>query len=348
MKRFIKKLLLLVLSYAIIVAVVNFYIDSSNAFSFGREERKAAEIVLKGHNVDNIGNFDERYFLENVMKGVARKPDVMVIGTSRSLEISADFFPGKLFYNCSVSHANMNDFIGLIGLLDSLNKLPEELYIETSPTLINPSLTREWQSLYPYYEYALGKMQLLNVAAESPSLYATLNDKLQALFSFDYLQENILAVLHKHTKEMKDVGNAIPANYGRLSDCSITYSLSYRTPDTVKAMANASVYLTKNFIPSIEYKYLNTLEILIDYLSKKNIKITLFNLPFQHDCFNLIEANNATFNNIKQGIEEFTKRVNKPLIGTFNPYQINLRRNQFYDPLHCDKAALRLALAIKN
>lgn len=192
------------------------------------------------------------------------------------------------------------------------------------------------------------KINSLKINTARPSAFVALHDKLQTLFSFEYLQDNVLAVLLKRKKIMKDVGNTIPTNYGRLSDCSITYSLSYRTPDTVKAMANASVYITKNFLPKIEERYLNTLATLINYLTQKNVKITLMNLPFQHDCYRLIDANNATFNNIRLGIEQFAKQVNKPLIGTFNPYEIHLRRSQFYDPLHCDKAALKLTLTVKN
>lgn len=346
MKKFIQNIIKLLLPFAIILALVNCVIDPVHIFTNGKYEADAASVILKGHNINYIQNCDERLLIKNILPQLYYKPDVVIVGTSRSLEISSDFFPSKKIYNASLSHANINDFIGIIGLLDSTNKLPSEIYIETSPTLINPTPTDEWITLYDFYLYGIKKMKLDLKPIEVNPTKEGLKKKVKTIFAFNYFQESVLSIGKTKNKQFVDVGNNTPDNFGKMNDGSITYSIGYRTPDTIKAMADAEMYISKAFLPNIDLKYLSILNQIIDYLKSKNINVTLVNIPFQHDCYKIVNGKNRLFEEIKSGIISFANETHTPLIGTFDPYEIGLKRNQFYDPLHCNKDALRSVMNI--
>ncbi len=346
MKKFFLNTFYLIIPFALIIAFVNISVDPANFFSNEKYETEAAAIVLKGNNIENFNTCDERILLQKIILGIKVAPETIVIGTSRSLEISGDIIEKKNFLNCSVSHANLNDFIAILGMLDSLKKLPKEIYIESSPTLINPSTTDEWLSIYEFYEYGLSKMNIEYDSKVKNSFYYLAIQQLNAIFSFAYFQKSITFLKKKKENTILDIGKNIPKNFGKMYDGSITYPSSYMNSDTLKAIADAEVYIKKSFLNEFDYKYLNILKKIIDYLKNNNIKIYMLNLPIQQDCYKIIAKENKLFGEIKNGTDEFAKKENVTLLGTFNPFEANLNRSQFYDPLHCNKEALKSVLKI--
>lgn len=339
MKRFAKNILVAVVPFGLMVVLVNYFIDPANVYSSGKYEDKIADIILKGHNAGNLRNFDERHFLQRVVTEINYKPDLIVMGTSRSMIITREFFHDTKFLNCSVSHGNINDFLAIIGLLDSTQKLPKEIYIETSPTFLGESLTDEWMTLHNYRDYAVHKIGIDDklLAENKYNAFVKTKMKLDKIISLGYFQNCISSLQQGKMKPVKDFDTSEPRSFGRKADCSITRPDSYYKPDTVKAMADAKIYIERNKLPVINATYLQIFKSIILYLKSKGVKITLLNLPFQTDCYHLMEAKNKTFITLQQNIIDFAKEMNVDLKGVFNPDEAGLQRIQFFDPLHCDK-----------
>lgn len=347
MKKFVKNITLIILPFAFIMVITNLLVDPANIFTLGTYEKKAAAVILNGHNIDNVSNCDERILIQHLIPQLKFKPDVIVVGSSRSLEISSDFFPKKSMFNISVSHANINDIISLIGLLDSSNKLPKEIYIETSCIFANKGSNNEWFSLLPYYKYGIEKMNLNITVNSIKNSWRSYTKKIKALFSFEYFQQSFRSIyLFSSPKKMIDVGLKQPKNLGRLIDGSITYPLSYRTPDTIKAMSDALLFMYQNKLPKIDDKNIQIFDKIVVYLSKKGIKVNLLNLPFQPDCYKYYSNTNQVFDEINKGIINFAVVNNVRVLGTFNPFEAKLSRLQFYDQLHCNKQALKTVMGI--
>lgn len=346
MKTFIIKILILILPYGLIVAVTNYYCDPANILTNGKYEAEIAKIILKGHNVDNLKNFDERLALRDIISNLSYSPDVVTIGTSRSLEISSEFFPNKKFNNCSLSHANIKDLIAVVGLLDSCNKLPKEIYLETSSVIVNSTSLDEWESISEYYNYWLRKNLLDN--PNSNFKFHLFKKKITALFSFAYFRSSLLSIKLGSKNKMVDKGNETPKGFGRFADYSISYSDSYKKIDTLKAMADAEIFATKNATPQINTNDLELLMKIIDYLKNKQVNVVLLNIPFQPDCYDILNSRSKLFIDLARDIEDFAKKNNVKLIGTLNPYEANVKRSQFYDQLHCDKAALKNVVKIEK
>lgn len=346
MKRFLKNIVTLLLPFAMIIGTVNYVADPANIFSNGNYEQSIATLLLNGRNVDDLKNIDERLLVKNIITQTTIKPDIVAIGTSRCLEISSSMFTDKKFINCAVSHANMNDLISIIGLLDSCNKLPSEIYLETSPTFVNPTPTNEWLTLQSFYIYGAKKMQLSMVDTVPYSNLYKAKKKIQSLFSIEYFQKSIKNTKQYNKLGFTDVDTTTPKNFGRFSDCSVTYPIYYRTPDTTKAMADAPIYTNTAQLPKIDIHYILNLQKIIKYLQSKNVKVTLVNLPFQHDCFTIIQNKYQLFSQSKTDLYNFAKYLDVRLLGTFSPYDANLSRGQFYDPLHSNKEAIKAVLNI--
>jgi len=94
-------------------------------------------------------------------------------------------------------------------------------------------------------------------------------------------------------------------------------------------MSDAEIFVFKNTIPKIGGTELEALKSILKYLKSRNVKITLLNIPFQHDCYNIFENKNQAFVGISEDIKRFAVEMNVSLIGTLNPYEAGINRGEF-------------------
>lgn len=114
MKKLFVKLAVIFVPLAVIVIATNFVIDPANIFSSEKYVDGIASILASGNNADNITNYNERLLQKHFLQKQQQKnPDIVVMGSSRIMEISKNIFPSKQLLNIGVSHANINDLIAL-------------------------------------------------------------------------------------------------------------------------------------------------------------------------------------------------------------------------------------------
>jgi hypothetical protein len=327
-----------VLPIGFLVILLNYYIDPANIFSSEKYTKGIAAIILKGHNVENISNYDERMLQKQVLNKITKAPDVVVLGSSRVMEIGSDFFPGKLVLNCGVSHGNIHDLIAITGLMDSLHKLPGLLIINVDPWLIGKG-TLEWQTLSEYHNYMLKRITADNEAGNTNYQSNNLR-KFYSLISFDYFKKSVDFIRKGVSKKYSDVGTFRPL-YGRFSDGTICYSEKVRHPDSLKVATDAKETAIKEGIPKPDQESVLLLERMLDFLQSKNIKIEMLMLPVHPAFYREANKNNDNFNSTESLFKEIAKKKGIPVIGSFNAQTYELTGSEFYDMYHCSKDAIK-------
>ncbi len=91
MKKFIRKVVITSFPIVIILIGVNYFGDAAKLFDSEYEKMMAA-IVLNGNYVTNITDYDERIFQKELINGMNNSPEVLVIGSSRTMLINSRFF----------------------------------------------------------------------------------------------------------------------------------------------------------------------------------------------------------------------------------------------------------------
>jgi hypothetical protein len=342
---FFIKLSAIILPVGLLVCLCNYFIDPANIFISEKYVSGIATILSSGHNVDNISNYNERLLQEQMISRLTKTPDIVILGSSRIMEIGSDFFPGKRVLNCGVSHANIHDLISLTGMLDSLGRLPGEIYMNVDPGLISNETT-EWQSIGSYYRYFLRKTDNYN------RVYERINESIEktkwfSLVSFAYFKESLDFLISGRSKIYVDVGSDRPY-YGRFSDGTIGYSPGYTNPDTLKVASDARNTGRKGefLIPDPEKEKL--LSILVSYLKEENVKVYFIMLPYHPDYYS---ATNTGHQNIFEKYDQFYRKLayseGIPVIGNFNPFVLPVRRDEFYDMYHSSKGAIKKIFLIR-
>ncbi|MCZ7662223.1 MAG: hypothetical protein M5U22_04440 [Thermoleophilia bacterium] len=102
------------------VCLVTVGVDPANLFRGTGYERGIAELLAQGRNVAAIANHDDRLVQRYYAAKVERAPDVLVLGSSRAMQIRRDDAAaaglGPTFFNASVSEGTLEDFEAILEL----------------------------------------------------------------------------------------------------------------------------------------------------------------------------------------------------------------------------------------
>ncbi len=341
MKKILRHIILLILPFAIIIVIVNYKVDSGNIFNNGTYEKDIAAILLKNHNAEGLINYDERLVFKNIISQISTMPQVAVIGTSRTLSLSKKYFPKDTYKNYALSHSNINDIIAQVGIFDSLNKFPDELYIETTPLFACKTLGDEWLSIAAFQHYIIDKLHIKNIETINHPSWYFFKRKANALTSVSYFQSCLKNVSRSSKKIAIDAGDSTMKGYGRYSDGSIKYAKEFTVIDTIKLMANSKFFEKTENVEKFDIDKLNALSAIIKYLKTKNVKVSLIMYPFVQDFYDAMNSNNNnSLIHMQNELIDFSKKHQVKLLGTFNPREAGLWRADFYDPLHCSEESI--------
>jgi hypothetical protein len=338
--KFFIKLLIIVVPIGTLVALCNYFIDPANLFSADRYVSGVAGILGKGNNADNVFNYDERLLQEKMIQHLNTTPDIIIMGSSRVMEIDNSFFPGQKVLNVGVSHANIYDIIAITGLLDSMNRVPQNIYLNVDPGLISKKATEEWQSLDFYYRRYITKNDPLRLIDIPTNLKN--QKKISSLFSLQYLKESLSFLFKGLDKEIIDVGKNMPVIGGRLSDGSVCYSNEYKNPDTALMRVTALETARKEKLSEKDPEKIELLNGLLDFYARRNTKVHFILLPFHPAYYETINAHQQNlFKDYEKLYRTIASERNIAVTGTFDPGFYPIPQVQFYDMYHCSKKAIQ-------
>ncbi|HEY4154130.1 MAG TPA: hypothetical protein VGM24_01845 [Puia sp.] len=341
MNRLLFRLSTIVLPVGALICLFNYFVDPANIFTSKKYVAGIAAILSQGHNVDQVSNYNERLLQEQMVRRLSKTPDIIILGSSRIMEIGSDFFPGKKVLNCGVSHANVNDLVALTGLLDSLGRLPAELYINLDPDLISEKGTSEWQSLSAYYDRFINRNSPAGTATEETG-GSNEAHKIYSLVSFAYFKESVNFLIKGSTKKYYDVGSDQPPLYGRFSDGSICYPASYTHPDTLKIASDALRIGSSQGLFQPDSARMELLGSLIDFLNKKNVRIHFIMLPFHPAFYQGVNNHQpGLFNKYEKYFRNLASQKRVSIKGDFDATALHIPGSSFYDMYHCSKAAIQ-------
>ena len=195
MKRFGLKIWLL-LPIILLVITLNLYKDPANLFRGSAYEKGIASLLLQGWNVKNISNYDERLVQKYYINGLAERKDVVVLGSSRAMMIDSKMFPGRRFFNNSVSGASLEDHIAIYELYREKKLEPATVIIALDPWLLNRySGQSRWRSLQSEYVAATSRFTQSQASLFGSAAGTAEAAKLLELISPSYFQQSLKATL---------------------------------------------------------------------------------------------------------------------------------------------------------
>lgn len=346
MKKFILKLIIVLAPILLFVVSVNYFGDAANLFSIG-SEKKIADEIIKGNNVTNVYNYDERLLEKYLINNSNFCPDVLVIGSSRVMLINSSDFKKQTFLNNGVSGASIEDLLAIYQMYEQKKCLPKKIILGLDPwTLnINNGQTR-WSTLNQEYFILYNQLTNNNIVAKDEHI----NSKYLQLVSPSYFKGSFKKMCLVSSKPIATT-TKINNTFTRLVDGSITYDLQYRsaTPDEIEKRAidfiSDDIYSIEKFdILSPEIRFL--LEKFIEHLRSNHIEISFFLAPYHPKVYSFI-AKSDKYSKVVESENYFRDlglKYGIKVIGSFNPNKLNMDNSYFYDGMHCNEKGIEKTL----
>ena len=337
MKSLLYKILLFSLPVLFLIVFTNYFGDAANIFSRDYE-KEIARIIGEGNHVTNISNFDERLLQEELITNLEYSPDIVIIGSSRSMQLNKDFFPGHHIINNSVSGASLEDLIAIYQIYKENDKLPEQMFLGIDPwTFQKDDKRARWKSIESYYNSFFNKNDQAN------------HFPYKQLISLSYFQNSLKLLPQKITGNNKPVSTHNFKNIGitRLNDGSIVYGKNRRNVSVEEVRKSARLWIGNGMIT--RYENFHTIsqdkwkefEIFINEIDKKEIKINFILSPFHPMVYEEMVRKFDVIEVLESEIRTYANNNNIEIIGSFNPEVFDLKEKDFNDETHPKDIGMR-------
>jgi hypothetical protein len=294
----------------------------NSSSNFGAESQIAKALV----NANSVysSNMDERKFIKFRVEFESLNPKVLVLGSSRIMQIGEHNYAGKIL-NLGVSGSSIEDDIAIADIATKKFK-PSTLLIAVDPWLFNAkSGQTRWKSLNEEYLTALGFInnEFVDISsfqdANKNSFLITLGAKIysivnhQQLVPFDDLPES-------RDKIRKDGSRVYNTTYANTN-----------AKDIASGFDGLLNYAMENYVYSKESEEIFSK--FLDVYSKK-YKIVLVLSPYHPDLYLRMVKERPIYLQIENDFREFAKSHNLEIIGSYNPKNIECDSTDFFDGMH--------------
>lgn len=339
MKKFLLKLTLIATPLLLLLVAVNYFGDKGSLFQ-SNYEKEMVKIIAEGYHVTNAGNYSERVFQQELISSEHAHPDLVILGSSRTVIIHSAFFPGQNMQNNSVGGAVLQDIIGYYQLYKDLNKLPDKVLIGIDPWLFNENDPDQlWRYLSDYYHEFRGK--------EKNPFYQWA--KYRQLLSLSYFQQSFsrfVKVIEGKKIPPKPTNDRFNSWPTRLTDGALVYhkGLLNTTPEEVeqkiKRFMEGGIY-GLDFFHSLSEMKLNEFKQLIADMQVHQLDIEFILIPYPPVVFDHVQKNDPMVLETERFIHEFALLNHIRVFGTFNPFKLNMDNSHFIDGMHCNESGIR-------
>lgn len=349
MKKFIKKLIFL-LPIPITLILTNYFVDPGKIFyKHGFYEKGIVKILSNGENVENLSNYDERLLQKFYIDKLKEKKNLVVLGSSRAMQINSNITGERDMFNSSVSGASLQDLMAIYGIYREKNLAPKKIILGLDPWILNKNNNQiRWKSIQEDYFYIQNKIK--NESGKTEKF----DEKYLELVSLSYFQSavDILGkdenVGYKSTKL-----DASKTNVKR-KDGSLSYSEKVRNESKEEVRKKALEYVSKDYIYCLENfkemdrEYKTQFEKFINLIQGDGAEVVFFLSPYYPYVYNKISTSSEykIVDDVEKYFRKFSKDKNIKVYGSYNPQNANCNEEDFYDGMHIKPSGVKKMLKI--
>lgn len=336
----------------------SYRIDPSGLFWGAGFERIASEYMIDGAHILGYERLDGRKLNEVYAKNISYAPQVLVIGSSRSMSITKDYAPNKTFYNCSNTGGDRYDFFNGYYIFSKEAKEPEIVILSIDPWLFNasPEAIDERSNKKMYAEFMNKELGFSSYTYEEENV----NKKYTALISPSYFQASVRYFLRDTSQDI--MPEPIYENFDKQNavlkcpDGSILYTQAFlnRTKDEIDidlldAARPPNPLLRLTNFTQLDPIFITQFKAYIEYLQNKNIEVVFYLPPYHEYFYDAADAQRdlyQSFFDVEDYCIDFAQQNNIKLYGSFDPRKLNMEYEDFLDALHLKPASIKKSLPV--
>lgn len=340
MRKFILKISKFSIVVLTILVLVNFWGDAAFIFHANYEE-KIISILMNSQNATNITNYDDRILQRELISKLKNSPDILVMGSSRTMLINSTFFDHQKMINNSVTGATIKDLIAIYQMYKQKNLLPKRIILGIDPWLFSVnSGQKKWLTLNKEY---------LHFFYNKTTIYESNYEQIvKQLFSFSYFQASLSNLPNVISGEFEPIASDKIYNQSntKVFDGSITYDKESRTASTEEVNNKAKQFISGRIYALEGYREISSSDYeefqqLCDSITANGIELSFILTPYHPIVYAKLNESYKMVLAAEEKVLAFAKERDIVCFGSFNPNLINIEERQFYDGMHCKESALK-------
>ena len=336
---------------------VSYRVDPSGLFWGAGFERMVCDYMLDGQYVDGYQQLDGRELNEIYARECETAPQVLVNGSSRTLQINSEFVNGKTLYNAANVGADIYDFFNSYYIFAKEGKEPEIFLMGIDPWIFNDGEENidersDKEMFNEFLEEVMG-YEVDEYTPENPW------KKYEALLDPSYFQASIDTYIKNqdinNQPEIVDMDNIYDnKDIIKAPDGSIIYDLNFRIRTQEQADGDALTSANSNLLRLTDFEqlspyYTQLFEEFIEYLQEKGIKIIFFLPSFHHYVYWAAQADMEQYHclfEVEDYIKDLGEKYNIQIYGTYDPDAVGLTNKDFMDGYHMRYESLQKVIPI--
>ena len=320
--------------YITTIFLILFSYISYDFFSFKNNTEALMAKLLVNNNAVYSTKMDERLFIKNRIIHENLNPKILVIGSSRIMQISNDDF-NKQTLNLGVSGASIEDHIAItLMALEKFNV--DTILLAADPWLFNKYNNQlRWKSISKEYKISLKNIEF---KSKDYNIIESKNYREIHLFHERFL-EKIYSFLNIRKLDLELEANQIN-NLTKdviLRDGKRVYA-NNKFEEKIKA--SVIEYSMNKYQFSDEYYeiYKNFIEHLINVHNKE---VVLLLTPYHLPSYKLTIQEKPFYLDLEAKFKELSKETNIKIIGSYDASSIPCDDNEFYDYTHPKNSCMK-------
>ena len=313
-----------------LISVFLFFIFSHLNINFFSKKNSTevmlAKLLVKSEGVYST-KIDERQFIKNRIIYETMNPKILVMGSSRIMQISNDNFNEQIL-NLSVSGASIQDQITIIEMaIEKFN--PEHILLGADPWLFNKHNNQtRWKSIQKEYQLAISNINLMN---KKDKILSSIDIE-KNYFFYEHFLDKFYNFLNIRKLEIELGKNS---NDNLSTDILLKDGSSVNRKQDIKNNIKPTVidYSLEKYVFSNDYyKIYKTF---IEYLQKThNKEVILVLSPYYLPSYELTIKEKPFYLELEKKFIELSKETNIQIIGSYNPLLTTCSVDEFFDSLH--------------
>ncbi len=305
---------------------------------------EVASALADGRIISGPVNANDR-LLKKVWIGQLKfQPDLLILGSSRTMGLTQEPFGDKQILNASVTNGTLQDMYAFVDIIENkLGAIPSEVVICCDQWLLGHAFEEiRWLINRNHFVNLLQKTDKIPRGKFSQK-WALQKEWIKELFSIRYLIRSIRFFGKAEAFVVQD--KPLTGSTMMMPDGSrqLPLHMTNPKPEEVEKLAVTYFNTSKDErFAQLDPLQCSLLENLIIYLQKQNCTVTLFIPPYHPVTWQLMHQSqhHTGIFNAERYLQKLAHTYSLNTIGNTNPANLKFNDSHFYDGVHLKPEAL--------
>jgi hypothetical protein len=291
--------------------------------------RRIAQTLANHSVVFAPTNMDERAFVKRRIEQETLKPEILVIGSSRIMQVGKHTLRDRPVLNLAVSGASIEDHIAILGMATQAFQ-PDTILIGLDPWLFNKNSEQDrWMSVSDDYLRARQHLGLPSTRETSTNgdsddaIWGHISSLVGAAYfatnQVEYATDDDARSVFRH-KIRRDGSRIYDKKYATKGRLEIM-----REFDGILAYAMSGYTVRPGVVGELEHlvKWCN---------SHHNVVLILS--PYHPALYDRMRSEHPIFLEVEEKFRRLAQRTNVKLLGSYDARKVGCFASEFYDGMH--------------